>query len=135
MSSTSYSGTLWWFSNKTRNDGIHTCSEHSQGSSWNFQFNVESGLIIHWEKTRSKNPVILVTLFVRKYISIIIGKTINMQSARSRIALLADKNHLQSAPMTVPGDSIDRVTAQNGDRVLFERLATPRATAQGDVEE
>ena len=27
---------------------------------------------------------------------------------------------------TIPGDCIDRVTAQNGDRVLFERLATPR---------
>ena len=27
---------------------------------------------------------------------------------------------------TVPGDCIDRVTAQDGDRVLFERLATPR---------
>ena len=27
---------------------------------------------------------------------------------------------------TVPGDCIDRVTSQNGDRVLFERLATPR---------
>ena len=25
---------------------------------------------------------------------------------------------------TIPGDCIDRVTAQNGDRVLFERLAT-----------
>ena len=28
---------------------------------------------------------------------------------------------------TVPGDCIDRVTSQNGDRVIFERLATPRA--------
>ena len=28
--------------------------------------------------------------------------------------------------ITVPGDCIDRVTSQNGDRVLFERLATPR---------
>ena len=27
---------------------------------------------------------------------------------------------------TTPGDCIDRVTAQNGDRLLFERLATPR---------
>ena len=27
---------------------------------------------------------------------------------------------------TVPGDCIDRVTSQNGDRVLFERLAKPR---------
>ena len=27
---------------------------------------------------------------------------------------------------TVPGDCIDRVTSQNGDRVVFERLATPR---------
>ena len=28
--------------------------------------------------------------------------------------------------VTVPGDCIDRVTSQNGDRVIFERLATPR---------
>ena len=27
---------------------------------------------------------------------------------------------------TVPADCIDRVTSQNGDRVIFERLATPR---------
>ena len=27
---------------------------------------------------------------------------------------------------TIPGECIDRVTAQHGDRVLFERLATPR---------
>ena len=27
---------------------------------------------------------------------------------------------------TVPGDCIDRVTIQNGDRLLFERLAIPR---------
>ena len=27
---------------------------------------------------------------------------------------------------TGPGDCIDRVTSQNGNRVLFERLATPR---------
>ena len=27
---------------------------------------------------------------------------------------------------TIRGDCIDRMTAQNGDRVLFERLATPR---------
>ena len=26
----------------------------------------------------------------------------------------------------IPGDCIDCVTAQNGDRVIFERLATPR---------
>ena len=28
--------------------------------------------------------------------------------------------------VTIPGDCIDCMTAQNGDRVLFERLATPR---------
>ena len=28
---------------------------------------------------------------------------------------------------TVPGDCIDRVTSQNGHRVIFERLATPRS--------
>ena len=27
---------------------------------------------------------------------------------------------------TIPGDCIDRVTSQDGDRVLFERLETPR---------
>ena len=27
---------------------------------------------------------------------------------------------------TVPGDCIDRVISQNGDRIIFERLATPR---------
>ena len=27
---------------------------------------------------------------------------------------------------TIPGDCIDRVTSQNGDRVLLERLVTPR---------
>ena len=27
---------------------------------------------------------------------------------------------------TVPGDGIDRVTSQSGDRLIFERLATPR---------
>ena len=29
---------------------------------------------------------------------------------------------------TIPGDCIDRVTARNGDRVVFERLATPKPT-------
>ena len=29
--------------------------------------------------------------------------------------------------VTIAGDCIDRVTAQNGDRVMFERLATPRS--------
>ena len=32
---------------------------------------------------------------------------------------------------TVPGDCIDRVISLNGDRVTFERLATPRASSQG----
>ena len=27
---------------------------------------------------------------------------------------------------TIPGDCIDRVTSQDGDRVIFERLETPR---------
>ena len=27
---------------------------------------------------------------------------------------------------TIPGHCVDRVTSQNGDRVIFERLATPR---------
>ena len=36
------------------------------------------------------------------------------------------QHHLLVTYFTIPGDCIDRVTAQNGDRVLFERLATPR---------
>ena len=32
---------------------------------------------------------------------------------------------------TIPGDCIDRVTSQDGDRVLFERLGTPKADTQG----
>ena len=31
---------------------------------------------------------------------------------------------------TKPGDCIDRVIAQNGDQVIFERLATPKACTQ-----
>ena len=41
------------------------------------------------------------------------------KSAGSRIATLADNT-------TVPGDCSDRVTSQNGNRVIFERLAIPR---------
>ena len=37
--------------------------------------------------------------------------------------------------VTIPGDCIDRVTARNGDRVLLERLATPRPLTQGHAEE
>ena len=36
--------------------------------------------------------------------------------------------------VTVPGDCIDRVTVQNGDRVLFERLATPMSAPKAHVE-
>ena len=44
----------------------------------------------------------------------------------SRIAILANEvicnHHLRHSA----GDSIDRVISQNGDRVIFERLTTPR---------
>ena len=34
---------------------------------------------------------------------------------------------------TIPGDCIDRVTSENGDRVLCERIENSKATAHGNV--
>ena len=36
------------------------------------------------------------------------------------------KSHPVIVPSPVPADCIYRVTSQNGDRILFERLSTPR---------
>ena len=35
---------------------------------------------------------------------------------------------------TTPGDCVDRVTSQNGARVIFKRLETPRPVPEGNVE-
>ena len=47
-------------------------------------------------------------------------------SARSSVELWRTKSFAIMTYFAIPGDCIDRVTAQDGERVLFERLATPR---------
>ena len=95
-----------------------------------------SHLWIHSVTTQMKRNLMIITsitLFFRKYITKLIGTqsicsilyTI-IQSAGSRIATLATNIICNHHCATVPGDCIYRVISQNGDRVLFERLATPR---------
>ena len=46
------------------------------------------------------------------------------------LEFLQTKSFATMTYATIPGDCIDCVTSQNGDRVLFERLETPRPTPE-----
>ena len=46
------------------------------------------------------------------------------------LEFLQTKSFATMTYATIPGDCIDCVTFQNGDRVLFERLETPRPTPE-----
>ena len=52
------------------------------------------------------------------------------QDAVCWVRLSKTKSFAIMANATIPGHCIDRVTAQNGDRVIVERLATPRPASE-----
>ena len=82
----------------------------------------------------------MITLFLRKHITQLIGNTIEMQyigqfSAGSRIAIFGTQNDLQSLlTLQCQETRIDRVISQSGDRLIFERLATPRPAPKVTLE-
>ena len=101
---TSYSGTLWWYSKKTRNDGIHVYSLLIEGvhlSQMNFvEFSIHFGewidsgeekrmtkldkqssshLWINSVTTQMKRNFMVITLFLRRYITKLVGNAIKMQ--------------------------------------------------------
>ena len=75
----------------------------------------------------------MITLFLRKYITNILGNTMKMHFFWIKFSRAQDqgvqfwqtKSFAIITHDTAPGNCIYRVFSQNGDRVLFERLATP----------
>ena len=77
----------------------------------------------------------MITLFLeKKYVTKLFGNATNNVVYLVRLKKAQDqglhfwqtKTFAIITHATVPGDCIDRVTVQNGDRVILERLATPR---------
>ena len=109
-----------WFREEKRMTGLDT---QSSVQPW-----------IQSDKTRKKNTTVLITLFFNNNTLKRIGNAIKMQhtgqNCQERRIKDCDSGRQNSFAIitctTVPGDYIDRVTSQNGDRVIFERLATPR---------
>ena len=74
-----------------------------------------------------------ITQFHRKYLMLLVGNLTKMQSSgydnqkrRIKDWNWQTKSFALMTCATIPGDPFDRVTSQNGDRVNFERLETPR---------
>ena len=88
----------------------------------------ESFLDMTWKR----KSLIMISQFHRKYLTQFVGNTTKMpffgydypecrkgwNSGRQSFSIMTYA--------TIPGDCIDPVTSQDRDRVLFERLATPR---------
>ena len=81
-----------------------------------------------------KRKLMTITLSLRKYTTKLIGNTIKMQYIGKNYSELNDQGlqFWQTKSFSIitndiaPGDCSHRVISQNGDRELFERLATPR---------
>ena len=72
----------------------------------------------------------IISQFHRKHLMLRNGSMTMMQtivkSAGSKMEFWQTKPFAIMTYATIPGDCIDRVTSQNGERVNFERLETPR---------
>ena len=94
----------------------------------------ETHCLIHPETTRKKKNVIMITLFLKRYTNETYWKRnqdavywIKLSRAQDQVLRFWQTTSFAIITYTtVPGDCIDRVLSQNGDRVIFERLATPR---------
>ena len=121
------------------------------GLSWNFQSEMGSGLILGGkEKDKARQAVFLTPTnpfgndpeeegphddytFRKKVPYVTRWKPyqdavfwIRLSKAQDQgLEFWQTKSFAIMTHATIPGDCIDRVTSQNGDRVLFERLETP----------
>ena len=123
---------MWWYSNKFRIDEIHTFPYD-----WKRTFITEevngffslfwSGVILGGGQSSSN----CLSGPRRGEASPYENKWKRNQDAVYRERLKEEQDQglefwqPKSLAIMIPGDCIDRVTAQHGDRVLFERLATP----------
>ena len=120
---------------------------YHRGSSWIFQSTLGSGIIPEGkEKDRARQAVFLTPLTPfgkdpKKNKPSVPQKVpyetrwkynqdaenwVRLSKAQDRgLQFWQKKSIAIMAYATIPGDCIDRVIAQNGDRVIFERLATP----------
>ena len=91
-------------------------------------------LWIRSETTQMKKNLMMITLFLRRYIIKLVGNAIKLRyigrNYPGRRIKDCDPGKQQSFAIitnaTVSGDCTDRVISQHGDRVIFEWLATPR---------
>ena len=88
-----------------------------------------------------KKNLILITLFLTRHIIKHIGNVIKMRflfklsgAQDHGLRFWQTKSFAIITYATVPVDCIDRVISQNGDRVMFERLATPRPAPKVTLE-
>ena len=139
MSCTSYSGTLWWYSNKARIDELHACSP---AMSWNFQSIWEwnnSGRKRETDKARQAvfftplNPFGNDRDEEKPHFDYTVPQKVHYETYWKRnqerywiklsraqdqgLRYWQTKSFAIITYATVPGDCIDRVTSQNGDRV------------------
>ena len=88
-----------------------------------------------------KRNLMTITRSVRKYTTKPRENTVKMQYIGSKflerrikgLQFWQTKSFAIITHAALPGDCIDRVISQNGDRVMLERLATPRPTPKGIV--
>ena len=148
--------THWWYSNKSRIDDMHTYSIRlekvplSQRKS--MVFSVSSGdwnnsgrkrggqsspsCLSDWillERTRKEKPNSDYTVPQKAPYGASWKRNqdaaywVRLKEAQDQgLQFWQTKSFAIMTYFTVPGDCIDRVTAQNGHRLLFDRLATPR---------
>ena len=144
----SFSGTPWWYTNKSRIDEIHAYSIQMEG----VQSFLGSGIILEREKKdRTPQAVFLTPLNPfgkdpeeeKPHFDYTVPQKVPCETPWKydqdavkwvRLSKVQDqglqfwqtKSFAIMVYATIPGDCIYRVIAQNRDRVIFERLATPR---------
>ena len=107
---TSCSGTLWWDSSRAGTNGLCTGNDPEEETPHDdHAIPQKASYVTRWK--RKQDAVYWVRL----------------QRAQDQgLEFWQTKSFAIMTYTTIPGDCIDRVTAQNGERVLFEKLETPR---------
>ena len=138
MSFPSYSGTLLWHSDKSRIDEIHTYSIRLEKRTFITGGKARQAVFLtplnpfgkdpEEEKRHSDYTVLqkapCETKWKRNQDAVY---WVRLKEAQDqRLESWQTKSFAIVIYFTIPGDCIDCVAARDGDRVLFERLATPR---------
>ena len=154
MLPTNYSGTLWWYSNMMRNDGIHLfrTTGRSMSFTWNIvEFSIRFGKLdkqssshrwIHSETTQMKGNLMVITLSQKVHYLICCKHNqdavywLKLSRAQDQgLQFWQTKTFAIIAYGTVPGDCIYRVISRSGDSSIVREARNTKASTQGYVKE